>query len=68
MTAVFEGVSAGDFRRHFEPTCRSLRADNRLGKLVFTATHQIKARRSVRRGLLQMVSSSVNRLSRINLS
>ena len=55
VTAIFEGVSADDFRRHFEPTCRSLEADNRLGKLVFTATHQVKTRRYVRRGLLRMV-------------
>ncbi|MBI3664128.1 MAG: hypothetical protein HY234_13910 [Acidobacteria bacterium] len=55
-TALFAGVSAEDFRQHFWPTCRKLRADNRIGELVFAITRQIQKRTFARRGLWRMVS------------
>jgi hypothetical protein len=56
VTAVFQGLSAADFRKHFQPTCKSIGADNRIGKIVFHITGQIKRRRFARRGLWRMVS------------
>ncbi|UCD20120.1 MAG: hypothetical protein JSU64_03010, partial [candidate division WOR-3 bacterium] len=41
-TAVFQGVSARDFERHYLPLCRELKKDNGIGKLVFTFTKRIK--------------------------
>jgi hypothetical protein len=56
ITAVFDGVSAQDFRRGFWPTCSRINWDNRVGKLVFAATRVIQASRSLRRGVWRMVS------------
>ena len=56
-TAVFEGVSAEDFRRHFLPTCRSLAFDNRIGKLIFLVTRLIQHLRVGRKGILRNVSA-----------
>ncbi len=56
VTAVFEGISAGDFRRHYWPICRAISIDNALGKVVFAVTRQIQKNRHDRRGVLRMVS------------
>ncbi len=56
LTALFEGVAEGDFQRHYWPVCAAIRRDNRLGKLVFSATQKIQKRRPFRRGLWRMVS------------
>jgi len=55
-TAIFEGISHEDFRRHYWPTCRALIKDNKIGVLVFTATRAIKKVRLARLGVLHMVS------------
>ena len=55
-TAVFEGVSADDFRRHYMPVCRSLAFDNSIGKVIFAVTWLIQSLRFTRRGILRMVS------------
>jgi len=54
-TAVFQGVSAAAFERSFAPVCRSLRRDNRLGRLVFMVTRMIQHRRFAREALLHVV-------------
>ena len=56
-TAIFEGVSAEAFRRHYLPVCRNLAADNRIGKLIFAVTSLIQKLRWTRRGLLHMVAA-----------
>jgi flavin-dependent dehydrogenase len=53
-TAVFEGVSEADFRRHYWPVCRSIVTDNSIGKLSFAVTRQIQKWRFARRALLRM--------------
>ncbi len=55
-TAIFEGVSAESFRRHYWPVCRAIERDNRVGKLIFTITRQIQKNPHDRRGILRMVS------------
>jgi len=57
VTAVFHGISAEDFRRHYWPVCQGFVRDNKLGRIVFMATEQIQKRRLARRGLLRMVSN-----------
>lgn len=57
VTAVFHGISAGDFRDHYWPVCQGFLRDNRLGRVVFTATELIQKRRFARRGLLRTVSN-----------
>jgi flavin-dependent dehydrogenase len=53
-TAVFEGISAADFRRHYWPVCRSISTDNSIGKLSFAVTRHIQKWRFARRALLRM--------------
>ena len=55
ITAIFDGISARDFRRHFWPMCAAIARDNQLGKLVFLATRVIQKSRTLRRGLWSMV-------------
>jgi flavin-dependent dehydrogenase len=56
-TAVFQGVAAEDFRRHYWPTCKAIDADNALGRVVFAITRQIQRRRFARRAVLRMAAS-----------
>ena len=53
-TAVFEGISEADFRRHYWPVCRSISTDNSIGKLSFAVTRQIQKWQFARRALLRM--------------
>jgi CRP-like cAMP-binding protein len=55
-TAVFEGVSATDFRRHYLPVCRAISRDNDIGWIIFAVTGLIKSARFARRGVLKMTS------------
>ena len=55
-TAIFSGISAADFKRHFWPTYRSISFDNNVGKIVFWVTHLIQKMRPSRHGVLRMVS------------
>jgi flavin-dependent dehydrogenase len=54
--AVFHGVSARDFERHFWPACRSLDLDNTIAKVIFAVTHLIQRIRFLRRGVLRMTA------------
>jgi hypothetical protein len=55
-TAVFHGVSAEDFRRHYLPTCNALSRDNAIGKIIFTVTTLIQNVRTSRKGVLRMTA------------
>jgi flavin-dependent dehydrogenase len=54
--AVFHGVSAEDFEKHFWPACRSLDVDNTIAKVIFAVTHLIQRARFLRRGVVRMTS------------
>lgn len=55
-TAVFQGISAESFERHFWPVCRSIRRDNSYGKVTFAFTREIQKWRFARRALLRMIA------------
>ncbi len=55
-TAVFEGVSAQDFRQHFGRACRQIERDNNIGKLIFMIVRLIQKMPFARHGLLRMVA------------
>jgi flavin-dependent dehydrogenase len=55
VTAVFEGISAEDFRSHYWPVCRKLDVDNKLGGLIFMATSVIQKLGFARNGVVRMV-------------
>ncbi len=56
ITAIFKGISARDFRESYWKSCKAINNDNRLGKLIFAFTRQIKKRGFARRGVWRMVS------------
>ena len=56
-TAVFHGVSARDFGKHFWPACRALDVDNSIAKVVFAVTHLIQRSSLLRRGVVRMTTA-----------
>jgi flavin-dependent dehydrogenase len=56
MAAIFDGLSAQDFQRHFWPACRALQDDNLIGKVIFAFTRQIAKRRYARSGVWRTVA------------
>ena len=55
-TAIFHGISAGDFRRHYRPVCRRISADNAIGRTIFAYTRQLRKLRHDVRAILRMVA------------
>jgi flavin-dependent dehydrogenase len=53
-TAVFQGVSADDFRKHYLPACRRISRDNAIGKLLFGFTGVFKVSAASRRAVYRM--------------
>jgi len=51
---VFHGISADSFREHYWPACRSIEADNGIGKIMFAFTRVLQKRRIARRAVLRM--------------
>lgn len=56
-TALFEGVSAKDFKDHFWPACKSLKNDNSVGKLIFFVIGQLQKIKLSRKAILRMVAN-----------
>jgi hypothetical protein len=56
-TAVFHGISAEDFHRHYWPTCRRIDADNKIGKALFAVARIWQKRPCDLRGMLRMASA-----------
>lgn len=53
-TAVFEGISAEAFHRHYGPVCRTIAADNVMGRLAFVFTRVVRHMSVARRAILRM--------------
>jgi hypothetical protein len=51
-TAVFQGISADVFNKHFWPACDSINKDNAIGRLSFKLTKQVQKRRIARKALI----------------
>lgn len=56
VTAIFEGISKQDFRRHYAPACRAMALDNLFGKVVFAIAGVQQKIRHDRRGILRMLA------------
>jgi len=61
VTAVFHGVSARDFERHFAPTCRAIARDNTIGKFIFAFNETLQRTAFSRRAILRMTSREQTR-------
>ena len=55
-TAVFEGISAADFKMQYMAFCRKMEFDNRIGKFLFKIIGLIQKTKFARRAVLHMVS------------
>ncbi|MGE5199377.1 MAG: NAD(P)/FAD-dependent oxidoreductase, partial [Rhodospirillaceae bacterium] len=60
-TAVYEGVSAEAFRKHFGPVCRAISADNVMGRLAFVFTRVAQRLTVARRAILLMTLAEQQR-------
>jgi len=60
-TAIFQGVSAVDFKNHFLPVCDEINRDNMIGRFNFLVTKVIQKLRFTRRALLRMTSMEQRR-------
>jgi flavin-dependent dehydrogenase len=60
-TAVFEGISAEAFHRHYEPVCRSIAADNVMGRVAFLFTRVVRNMSVARRAILRMTIAEQRR-------
>ena len=60
-TAVFHGVGAEDFKKHYAPLCRRISNDNKVGKLVFGFGSLVQKSRFARRGVLRMTATEQER-------
>lgn len=55
-TAVLQGISANDFKKHYLPICKSLSRDNRLGKFIFKVASIIQKQPILKRGIFRLVA------------
>jgi hypothetical protein len=55
-TAVFQGVSADVFKKHYWPACKAIDADNTIGKIIFAFTTVFKQSRISRRAIFRMTT------------
>jgi len=55
--AVFHGISARDFQRHFWPACRALDLDNTIAQVIFGVTHLIQRVGILRKGVVRMTAN-----------
>jgi flavin-dependent dehydrogenase len=53
--AVFEGISAADFARHYGTVCRRIDRDNAIGRFVFSVSRLLQRYGFARRAIWQMV-------------
>jgi CRP-like cAMP-binding protein len=53
-TAIFHGVSAEHFRKHYWPAYRDIAADNRFGRLIFFVVHRIRSLGPLLQGVMNM--------------
>jgi hypothetical protein len=60
-TAVFQGVSAGHFRKYYLPVYKSLIRDNYFGRYLFSVTDIYKSFRPLTRAMLAVVREEQSR-------
>lgn len=54
-TALFNGVSESDFRKHYQPECTRLNRDNTIGKFIFWITTILQRSSTLKKGIFRMV-------------
>ncbi len=54
-TALFNGISAAAFKKHYQPVCTNLERDNVLGKFIFSVTGIIQKSHLLKSAMLGLV-------------
>ena len=54
-TAIFHGISENHFKKYFQPACRKLQRDNRLGRFIFAITTIIQKSAVLKKAMLRIV-------------
>ena len=54
-TIIFQGICKTSFKKSYEPICRNLNIDNKVGKFIFFVTKIIQKSNFLKTGLLQMI-------------
>ena len=62
-TAIFNGISAHAFRKYYQPVCKELDRDNKLGKFIFSVTVIIQRSNLLKSAVLNMVISEQGRVA-----
>jgi flavin-dependent dehydrogenase len=60
-TALFHGVSDRAFHDHFLPVCRSIRNDNRIGRIAFFLTRGVQRLRPLREAMMTITRDEQRR-------
>jgi len=60
-SAIFNGISFKQFRKHYQPVCNMLDSDNTVGKFIFFATGIIQNSAILKKGVLSLVISEQNK-------
>ncbi len=60
-TAVLQGISDSDFKRHYESICKHINNDNKIGKMIFSATRLIQKHGVAKRMILRIVKKEQNK-------
>jgi flavin-dependent dehydrogenase len=60
-TALFHGVSEHAFRDYFHPVCRSIRDDNRIGRIAFFLTRGVRRVRPLREAMMTIAREEQRR-------
>ncbi|HEX6268926.1 MAG TPA: hypothetical protein VFZ43_01710 [Anaerolineales bacterium] len=56
MTAVLNGISEKDFKRHYAPICQNTERDNLFGRIIFLLTLLIQRTPPFRKAVLRMAA------------
>jgi len=54
-TAIFNGISAAAFKKYYQPVCKSLDNDNKLGRFIFSVTSIIQKSHLLKSAMLGLV-------------
>jgi len=54
-TAIFEGISEADFKKHYQKICDRLDRDNEIGKVIFGLTSLIQKSSILKKGLYKTI-------------
>lgn len=60
-TALFHGIGARDFERHYAPVCRAIARDNRFGRVVFALIGALKCRQLLMRALARALKAEARK-------